>query len=413
MSTTIATPSITGSATGTVSWWGVVLCFLTVLLDGFDTISIGLVVPTMAREWNLPPSAFTLTFMGTSLGAVVGYVCSGWFAARYSRRGVMINSVMLFALGSLLTAFATSIHAMSWLRLLTGIGLGSALPAAISLAVQYGPQHRREAVTIGVAAGLVIGSTAGGAMAGRLIAQFGWSAIFLAGSLLPFLLLPVLWWGLPTEDKVEKSIVDAPRGASVSSLMEGGMAVRTVLLWCFALLNFTTFYALIFWVPTLLGSFGFSPREAPLGAVALGIGGIFGTLLLVPLSACFSTQRVLVVTALLTVVLITCVSKLDFDRVALLLVLGGIGAGLNCGTIGQSALAVSLYPPASRVTGIGWAAAFGRVGAVIGPAIGGMLMSLGAMPRDIVLSAFVPMLLAALVVLAMNFVSRDINVPHQ
>ncbi len=413
MSTAIATHSIARSTSGTVSWRGVVLCFLTVLLDGFDTNSIGLVVPIMAHEWSLPSSAFTPTFMGTSLGAVIGYVCSGWVAARYSRRNVMISSVTIFALGSLLTAFATSIHALSWLRILTGIGLGAALPAAISLAVQYGPQHRREVITIGVATGLVMGGTAGGAMAGRLIAQFGWSSIFLVGSLLPFLLLPALWWGLPTEDEVKKRIVDAPRGASVRSLMEGGMAVRTVLLWCFALLNFATFYALIFWVPTLLGSFGFSPTDAPLGAVALGIGGVIGTLLLVPLSAYFSTQRVLVATALLTVVLITCVSKLNFDRVALLLVLGGIGAGLNCGNIGQSALAVSLYPPASRVTGIGWAAAFGRVGAVIGPAIGGMLMSLGAMPRDIVLSAFVPMLLAALVVLAMNFVSRGIYVPRQ
>lgn len=413
MNTNFANPSFARTAADTVSWRVMLLCFLTILLDGFDTTSIGLVVPTLAREWNLPPSAFTPTFVATSIGSVIGYLCSGWLAARYSRRSAMMGSVVLFALGSSLTALATSVPALAWLRLFTGVGLGAALPAAISLAVQHGPQHRREAVTIGVAAGMAMGAALGGATGGRLIAQFGWSAIFWTGALLPALLLAALWWGIPTEDKKTNSAVDAPRGASVGSLMESGLATRTVLLWCFSFLNFTAFYALVFWVPTLLGSFGFSPTDAPLGAVSLGLGGLVGALLLVPLSARFGARRVLVVTSLLTVALIACISKLDFDRLALLLVFGGIGACLNCGNLGQSAVAVSLYSTASRTTGIGWAAAFGRMGSIVGPALGGMLMSLGAAPRDIVLTACVPMLLAAVVVLAMNFVGRGGHMPRQ
>lgn len=412
MSISIVNSASTGVTADAVSWRVIVLSFLTILLDGFDTVSIGLVVPTLARYWSLPPSAFTPTFVATSVGAVLGYLASGWLAVRYNRRGVVTGSVALFALGSGLTALAESVPALAWLRLLTGIGLGAALPIAISMAVQHGPQHQREAVTIGVAAGLAMGGTLGGAMGGRLIAQYGWTSVFWVGALLPTVLLVALWLGLPVDGKVAKGDLDAPRGASVRSLLANGLAVRTGLLWCFAFLIFTAFYALNFWVPTLLGSFGFSPTQAPLGAVALGLGGLSGALLLVPLSARFGARRVLVVTSLSAVALVVSISKLDFGRLPLLLVFGGIGACLVAGTLGQSALAVSLYSPVSRTTGLGWAAAFGRIGSIVGPAMGGMLMSLGAAPRDIVLTVCVPVLLAAVAVLAMNFVGRSGSGPR-
>src|SRR5688572_11003472 len=115
MSLSIAEPHRDASNARPVRWTVVALCFLTVLLDGLDTTAIGFVVPTLAREWGLPPAAFTPAFVATSLGAVIGYLLSGRLSARHGRRAVVLGSVLVFVLGSGATAWAASMPALAWL----------------------------------------------------------------------------------------------------------------------------------------------------------------------------------------------------------------------------------------------------------------------------------------------------------
>jgi len=81
--------------------------------------------------------------------------------------------------------------------------------------------------------------------------------------------------------------------------------------------------------------------------------------------------------------------------------------------VGQSALAVSYYPlavsyypPEIRTTGVGWAAASGRIGSIVGPALGGLMLALNWSPRDIVLTAVVPAAAALAVLAALAWVDR-------
>jgi MFS transporter, AAHS family, 4-hydroxybenzoate transporter len=70
--------------------------------------------------------------------------------------------------------------------------------------------------------------------------------------------------------------------------------------------------------------------------------------------------------------------------------------------IGMNALAAGLYPTSIRSTGVGWALGVGRIGSIIGPVAGGILLSLGWNAQSVVLIAAVPTLLAGLAVFALR-----------
>ncbi|MFD2271264.1 MFS transporter [Undibacterium arcticum] len=125
-----------------------------------------------------------------------------------------------------------------------------------------------------------------------------------------------------------------------------------------------------------------------------------------PLSALFGASRVLVFASLLGAISIACVTFLDLNRLQLLLTIAAIGVGLLAGAIGQSALAVTLYPEAARATGVGYSAAVGRIGSILGPAMGGILLSLDRPAKEIILTACIPVLIAALAVGVLDFYLR-------
>jgi AAHS family 4-hydroxybenzoate transporter-like MFS transporter len=115
--------------------------------------------------------------------------------------------------------------------------------------------------------------------------------------------------------------------------------------------------------------------------------------------------------SLLGAAAVVCLSVVGLERSQLLLTIAFIGMGLQAGTVGQIALAVKLYPAAMRTTGVGCAAAAGRIGSILGPAIGGMLLSLQMPSSQIVLTACLPILAAALAVGILAFHGRRAGTP--
>ncbi|NUR91175.1 MAG: MFS transporter [Nonomuraea sp.] len=389
----MAETTLPASAVTSIRWRLIIPLFLIITLDGYDTISLGLAVPALAKAWGVAPAAFTLPLVLTNAGVVVGYLACGRLVPRYGARNVIAAGTLLFAVATALTALTSTIPVLSVVRLITGVGLGLALPTAITLATQEAPERRRQTVAVFVAMGLSAGATIGG-LTGRFIVPLGWQAIFWVGAVIPLVLIPLL---LTVKVTPRPGTAQAPSVAG--SLFRDGNTVRTALLWAFAFLIFTTYYAFNSWLPTLLLDYGFTPALAPLGATALGVGGIVGGLLLIMLSLRMPVTRILTWSSLLAAVLaLLAGSGLIGGEAPLLVVFGGVACGLIAGMTGQAALAVSLYPPASRTTAVGYAAAVGRVGSVIGPAVGGALIAAGQGAQTFVLVAVVPVLVAGGVV---------------
>lgn len=382
---------------GSLQYIVAVLCFFAILFDGIDTTVIGVVVPTLARAWNTSPASFTGAFLATNLGAVIGYLACGPIADRIGRRNLIIVSVIWFGVAALATAFASSLTSLWVLRFVTALGLGGAVPTSIAQAADYAPPRYRDAMTVAVTTGLAAGAMLSGLLGASLIKNFGWASVFIVGGVLPLLLAPALWLWLPEAPNVgAAAAVPSPARSSQRyiRLFVPEYLASTALLWGYAFLIFTTFYALVSWVPTLLLSFGFDRTQAPLGVAALGIGGVIGNVILAALAARFGARPVLIGIGIVAIAAILCVAWMDLPSNTLLVTLAAIGAGLVASCVGQAALAVSIYAKDLRTTGVGCSSALGRVGSIAGPAIGGLMLHFGLPAREIVQSACLPVLVA-------------------
>ncbi|GAA5148484.1 aromatic acid/H+ symport family MFS transporter [Pseudonocardia eucalypti] len=372
------------------------LAFLAVLLDGFDTATLAFVVPTLAAEWGVSPASFTLPLVLTNLGVVVGYLCCGALGARIGRRAVLVAGVTLFAVTTLLVAAvlpARSILLLGAVRALTGLGLGAVLPVAVSLATEFSPARRREVVSVTVTLGLASGATLGGFFGGRLITLLGPEGVFVFAGVLPLLLAGVMAWRLPAEPPAEAT---GRHAARVGRLFDPGWRASTGLLWAFSFLVFVAAYTLTSWVPTLLTGYGFSPTQAPLGLAFVSLGGVLGGILLIPVAARIGIAPALILMPLIGMACMVLVARAPLPDSLLLLALGGAGLGVTASQIGQLTLAVALYPTGTRTTGVGWAAALGRAGSIVGPAVAGILIGLALAGRDIILLTALPVVAAAI-----------------
>ena len=380
-----------------IGWAVVALAFLAVLLDGFDAAALAVVVPTLSRSWGLSPAAFTVPLVLTNIGVVLGYLCSGWLAARLGRRWLLTGGVAVFAVATLGVALLLpleSLAILTGLRLVTGLGLGAVLPAAVSLATAHSPTRRRQLVAVIVTLGLTSGATLGGFFGGRLLLTVGADGVFWVAGLLPLLLIGPLAWRVSEPEPVAAQGA-AKDEARLARLFTPELRMNTALLWTFAFLVFVAAYTLTSWVPTLRTSYGFSPTRAPLGLAFVSFGGLLGGIALIPLAARIGIARALIVMPAIGVVCMLVVSRADLGDTALLLLLGGAGAGVVSSQIGQLTMAVSLYSTGARTTGLGWTSALGRAGSIVGPGIAGILIGLALPGKDILLLTAAPVLIAA------------------
>lgn len=103
------------------------LCFLVVLLDGFDTAAIGYVAPSLLKEWGIAKPDLAPVLSAALFGLAAGALAAGPVADRFGRRLVLIVSTLLFGAAGLACGFAGSLEQLTVLRFVTGIGLGAEL----------------------------------------------------------------------------------------------------------------------------------------------------------------------------------------------------------------------------------------------------------------------------------------------
>lgn len=401
-----------------VLWSFIALAFLAVMLDGLDTVSLAFSLPSLSAAWNIPPAEFSVALVMTNLGAVTGYILSGRLAVAFGPKRMLYLGVAWYGLFTILIAATLSVQSITLLavlRFITGIGLGAVLPVAISLGAAHAPKHLRERVAVLVTLGLAVGATAGGFIGGALISTLGARGVFWVAGVLPVLVaIALALHPMPNAMPADAVAPDAEsrrREARVSRLFTPRLRVFTVVLWVFAFVAFLTTYLINSWVPTLLKDFGFTSVEAPLGIAMYNLGGIVGTLLLILLSTRLGTARTLVITSCFGIAALVTLGVAHLPNAAVLALLLIAGAGTITNGNGQMAVATSLYPSGTRATGIGWNAAVGRVGSIVAPAIGGILIaaSLGAQP--ILLIAAVPVAIALCCAAFLGFRRPTADVP--
>src|SRR5207344_1369163 len=104
------------------------LCFFVVAIDGFDTAIIGFIAPAIRVEWGLEVARLGPLFAAGLFGLMVGAFAVGPLADRHGRKTMLVISMVMFGGASLASALSTDLHSLTWLRFLTGVGLGGAMP---------------------------------------------------------------------------------------------------------------------------------------------------------------------------------------------------------------------------------------------------------------------------------------------
>jgi len=171
-------------------------------------------------------------------------------------------------------------------------------------------------------------------------------------------------------------------------------------------MNLLVMYFLVNWLPTLIREAGLPLRLAILSAAILNLGGVAGAIVLARMIDKLNPYLVLGINYAISAFFIALISFGATSGPLMLFAAAAAGVGVVGGQIGCNAIAAAQYPTAIRATGVGWALGVGRIGAIVGPLVGGGLLAAGWTPQAIILLAAAPALAASVSVFGLGLVQR-------
>jgi MFS transporter, AAHS family, 4-hydroxybenzoate transporter len=382
------------------------LCGLVLVLEGYDLTAVGYVVPHLVGAWGKPPGAFAAALTAGNVGMFIGALLCGWLGDRYGRKPVLLGCLAGFGIASLLTCFVGTTWHLTVARLATGIGLGGGIPICIALVSDISPRQHQGTLVIVMITGVVFGNLAAGIVAAQMLSSQGWPSVFLVGGVAPLLLLPLVAIFLEETWPIVAANAGRPTPATkavpvnrVTALFARGLATPTILLWAINFFNLLTVFFVNAWLPLMLRSMGASTETAIRAASMFYVGALVAAILSGALVGRYGIERVVAVMLAFGggCIMIAAAVTMSIGSVAALIL--GFGFGTGGSQLGISALPGSLYPVAVRATGTGWATGVGRLGNVAGAAMGGVLISSGWSPREMLLAlSAVPLVNATILV---------------
>lgn len=405
----------------------ITFCALAAMLDGFDTQSIAFVAPELVTAWKVEPAAFGPVFGIGLFGGMIGAIAFGAMGDRFGRKPMLVLSILVFSACSLITPLAGSMTELAIMRLVTGFGLGGAIPNFIALTAEYTPKRLRITLVSLMFCGFPLGAALGGVASAKLIAAFGWKSVFIAGGVLPLLILPLLIVYVPESvrflavkdrrdavlsilrrmnvtDAWNGQVASGPidHGASVSSLFRQGRGLGTALLWATFFLSLLLTYFLLNWIPLIVRSSELGIENAILAVAMLNFGALIGCLTLGWLADRLGQAMIIAWAFAFGAVAIALIGHMSGSRASLFtttFLAGFFSIGAQMCTV---ALCAGFYETFLRTTGIGWSMAVGRIGAIAGPLVGGILIAGGSSPRFLFIIAGITSFFAALTVSAIG-----------
>ena len=400
-------------------------CLLIILFDGYDLAINGVALPLLMQEWGL--SAVQAGMLAsTALGGMMfGAMFFGSLADKIGRKSVIMICIILFSGFTFWGGFASTPTEFGVLRFLAGLGIGGVMPNLVALTSEYAPQRMRSTLVTTMFSGYAVGGVMAALLGSWFTPTYGWQIMFwIAG--IPLLLLPIVWKFLPESiifmvkankqerarevltrlapeanvtatTQLELSKAEVPESATVASLFKKGRGVNTLLFWLAFFMCLLTMYALGSWMPKLMMAAGYSMGSSLLFLLAMNIGAVIGTVSGGMLADRFHLKPVLMVLGVVGAIVL---SLLGFEppQLALYFMIALAGAASIGSQILLYSYVAQYYPLAVRSTGIGWASAVGRSGAIIGPILIGMLLGMDLPHQYNFIAVGLPLLVVALAV---------------
>ncbi|MBL0707245.1 aromatic acid/H+ symport family MFS transporter [Sinomonas sp. JC656] len=373
------------------------------VLDGFDLVVLGAVIPTLLKthELGFDPVGATLAATISLVGVGLGALFIAPLSDRFGRRRLLIACVAWFSVFTLAVVAAPNVALFSAFRLLAGLGLGACLPAALAYINDYAKAGSGASNTTRTMTGYHAGAVATAFLA--LVIMPDWRAMFIAGGIAGLVLLPFLWAKLPESLPAAPEATpaagsahdagDAPSSSAAPSesaaaagraekagfrsllrkpypLVALGIAVASFM-------GLLLVYGLNTWLPTLMAEAGYSMSSSLTLLLVLNVGAVAGLLVAGWLADKHGTKRIVLLWFGVSAVLLAALSFRMQNELLLNAAVFVTGVFVFSAQVLVYAWVSQLFPAHLRGTALGFSAGVGRMGAILGPAVTGTLVTLG------------------------------------
>lgn len=398
-----------------VNRWVVPLCWAAIALEGFDSVVLGVVIPSLLKEpsWHLNPNTAALISTVGLVGVMVGAVTAGPITDAIGRRRMMLGTVVVFSFFTLLEAFATGPVSFGLWRFLAGLGLGGVLPVALAMVNEEARRGRASSGTTIVMSGYHVGAVLCSLIGILVISTLGWQAVFVAAGVLAVPMLAVLWWKLPESRAFESSrgeAVRARRENPVSVLFQPQYRRATLAFWIASIMGLLLVYGLNTWLPQIMRAAGYELGAALALLLVLNVGAIIGLLISGQVANRIGTRTAAIIwfaaaAAFLALLAVRVPGAGIYATVLLAGIFTFSSQVLVYAYVGQR------YPDSARATALGASTGVGRIGAIAGPQVVAPLVAAGiAYPWGFFLFAVVAAI-GLVAVLSAGAGKRDDAVP--
>ena len=402
-------------------------CMLVIIFDGYDLVIYGVAMKGLVAQWGL--SAKEAGFLGSValFGMMIGAMALGSLADRYGRKKMIALCLVLFSLFTFLCGFAQNPTQFAIMRFIAGVGIGGAMPNLVAMMAEYSPKRMRSTMVSLMFSGYAIGGMLSAGLGIMIVPSMGWEWMFYLG-IIPLFLLPLIWKFLPeslgflmrqgkeaevrkilpkvapelnitAEDQlVREEVVVKKSVVPVGQLFVEHRGVSTLAFWVSFFCCLLMTYALSTWLPKFMEQAGYELKAGLSFLFAMNIGAMIGAIGGGWLADKFNIKAVLVAFLLLGSAAFVCLGYKA--PVPVLYVLVTIAGATTIGTqiVLYSYVAI-FYPLKIRSTGIGWASGVGRIGAIVGPILGGWLVAM-QLPHSTNFMVFaIPAIIATVAVL--------------
>ncbi|TCQ05996.1 putative MFS family arabinose efflux permease [Rhizobium sp. PP-F2F-G36] len=384
---------------GVAVGWVATLCWAAVVLDGFDLVVLGALIPTLTggeTPWMTAPEA---TFVSTIslVGMTLGALSIGIATDSLGRRKVMIWAVAAFSLLTLACGLAQNWWQLGIFRFLAGFGLGGCLPTAIAMVTEFSRGKAGKASTT-VMTGYHVGAVSTALLGLLLLPSLGWRAMFFAGAVPGFVLVPLMIRYLPespafllAKGRAEEArqIADAfdlkisapvagqsKERPSIATLLRPPILRNSIAIWVTSFMGLLLVYALNTWLPAMMVAADYGLERGLWLLLLLNAGAVVGLIVAGRVGDTIGLKRAAVLWFVCGGVLLAILS-VKTPVVLLYPLVFMTGCFVFSAQVLVYAFTAANHPPAIRATALGMSAGVGRLGAIAGPLVGGTLVSLG------------------------------------
>ncbi len=378
----------------------IVICFILNMNDGIDVLVVSFTGPEIVNEWGLSKSELGYVFSAGLAGMTAGCFLLAPFGDKLGRRKLFIISLSLITVGMLGAGFVATYGQLLLMRVVTGLGIGGILPTLAAVAAEFSNNKTRDFNVGIVQAGWPIGAILTGFFTVWAIPELGWRSCYLAAGGISALMLSctalfmpeslgflverqpknalqhinalLTRMGHPTLEALPTRPPARPR-VPVSDLFLPAYRASTIRFWIGIFFAFLTLYTLMSWVPTLAKSSGMPSDMATYIGTALNLGAFAGGFVFGLATARVGLRQLIALFMAVAVVVMLLYGNLPLSYGLMFALTFFIGFFVQGGFNGFWATLARVYPVAMRTTGIGLAMGLGRFGAILGPALFGLL----------------------------------------